>query len=552
MSEQTTDRIYQDFLEEMASLERFRQHFQDRHPVAPLEREDPDVKRLIEAMAFFSVQTRHATLRNLRSTWRRLFAGLFDYLLEPLPAAAVVQVDFKKEPGEVVVLPRGTEVRLTPSEGAAGTFRLQRDLRVLPARLKSTKVLPRVHGGHRLILTFESQHERTDAVGMLSLHVRHLGEYLPSLAVFHALRQHVQGVSVVYGDLADEHSTGAPCEVGFGRRPPGQDDAADYAHPLQRLRATFLFPESELFVHVKVEPLAKGGWKCFSLCFDLAQEWTAGRSHRPDFFVPFAVPVVNLKEEPAQVITTDGTRSEYPIRNLSAGGRLALHSVRGVYELTKVGPVPLRSTHLPGTGPSYEVEEVPGAKGPTPQLVLRMPEAFTTPRKLVVEARWYQPRFAAEASGPIAITLPGRVIEGLGWRLVGQVQPHRDSTTLSEDVPALTQLLSWKARATLGLDELRGVLEYLGTPKEGPFRRVLPLLRALSVTRVPDSALRGAGLCHRYAVELEPFEPGLEPLVQCFLDLVEQLLDVWNNEASVELRATVAGKGPLTRPGALT
>ena len=70
---------------------------------------------------------------------------------------------------------------------------------------------------------------------------------------------------------------------------------------------------------------------------------------------------------------------------------------------------------------------------------------------------------------------------------------------------------------------------------------MLPLLRELSVSRVPDSALRGSGLRHVYEVVLEPFEPGLEPLVACFLDLVRRLLDAWNHEASEEWRATVAG-----------
>ncbi|MCP3101820.1 type VI secretion system baseplate subunit TssF [Myxococcus sp. K15C18031901] len=543
-----TDRLHQDFLEEMASLERFRQRFHERYPAAPLEREDPDVRRLIEAMAFFSVQTRHATLHNLRSTWRRLFAGFFDFLLEPLPTRAVVRAQPTGKMGEPVVLPRGTELRLSPAEGEPGTFRLQRDLRVLPVELASTEVRPLARGGHRLILTFESRHARVDAVGTMSLHVRHLDEYLPSLAVFHALRQHLRGVSVVYDDLADEYSTGTTCEVSFDREPPAPDDSEAYAHPLQRLRSFFLFPETELFIHVAVPP-TRGEWRRFSLCFDLAQQWSVGRSHRPDFLVPFAVPVENLRAEPAQVINTDGTRSEHPIRNMSAGREMALHSVTGVYEMTKTGLAPLRPAHLPGTGPGYEVEDVPGENGPSPHLVLRMPEAFTSPRKLVVEALWHQPRFASEASGRISVGVPARHIEGLEWSLVGQLQPHRDSP-LRDDLTALTQLLAWKAQATLGMDELRAVLQHLGTPAEGPFRRVLPLLRELSVSRVPDSAMRGSGLRSVYEVVLEPFEPGFEPLVVCFLGRVRDLLDAWNHEATVELRATIAGAGPLTLPGA--
>ncbi|MFY2561600.1 type VI secretion system baseplate subunit TssF [Corallococcus terminator] len=543
----TKDRLHQDFLEEMASLERFRQRFHERYPAAPLEREDPDVRRLIEAMAFFSVQTRQATLHNLRSTWRRLFAGFFDFLLEPLPTRAVVQAMPAGKMGEPVLLPRGTELRLSPTEGDPGIFRLQRDLRVLPVTLESTQVRPLVRGGHRLILHFESRHERADAVETLSLHVRHLDEYLPSLAVFHSLRKHLRDVSVVYGELADEHSTGAKCEVSFDREPPAPDDSATFAHPLQRLRSFFLFPETELFLHVAVPP-TRGAWRRFSLCFDLAQEWTVGRSHRPDFLVPFAVPVENLRAEPAQVITTDGTRSEHPIRNMSAGRELALHSVTGVYEMTKSGLAPLRPAHLPGKGPGYEVEEVPTQYGPSPHLVLRMPEAFSAPRKLLVEALWHQPRFASEALGRLTVGVPGRHIEGLDWRLVGQLQPDRESP-LRDDLTALTQLLAWKAQPTLGIDELRAVLEHLGTPGEGPFRRVVPLLRELSVSRVPDSARKGSGLRHVYEVVLEPFEEGFEPLVVCFLTRVRELLDVWNNEATVELRATIAGAGPLVLPG---
>ncbi|QSQ16459.1 type VI secretion system baseplate subunit TssF [Myxococcus landrumensis] len=542
-----TDRLHQDFLEEMASLERFRQRFHERYPAAPLEREDPDVRRLMEAMAFFSVQTRHATLHNLRATWRRLFAGFFDFLLEPLPTRAVVEALPGGKMGEPILLPRGTELRLSPSQGEPGTFRLQRDLRVLPVELESTEVRPLVRGGHRLILTFESRHERADTVGTLSLHVRHLDEYLPSLAVFHSLRQHLRGVSVVYDALADEHSTGTKCDVSFDREAPSPEDSASFSHPLQRLRSFFLFPETELFIHVDVAP-TRGAWRRFSLCFDLAQEWTVGRSHRPDFLVPFAVPVENLRAEPAQVITTDGTRSEHPIRNMSAGRELALHSVTGVFEMTKTGLTPLRPAHLPGTGPAYEVEEVPTEHGPSPHLVLRMPEAFTAPRKLVVEALWHQPRFASDASGRIAVSVPGRHIEGLDWRLVGQLQPDRESP-LRDDLTALTQLLAWKAQATLGLDELRSVLEHLGTPTEGPFRRVLPLMRELTVSRVPDSAMRGSGLRHVYEVVVEPFEPGFEPLVVCFLTRVRDLLDAWNHEAAVELRATIAGAGPLALPG---
>ncbi len=541
------ERLYQDFLQEMESLERFRRGFQDRHPAAPLEREDPDVRRLIEAMAFFSVQTRQVTLRSVRSVWWRLFAGFFDFLVEPVPSAAMAQALPTEKMVEPVVLPRGTELRLTPAGEAPGFFRTRRELRVLPVFLERTDVLPLPTGGHRLILHFESRFARKDAVGLLSLHVRHLEEYRSSLAVFHALRQHLKQVSVVYDQPANEDSVGDACEVSFGGAAPSADDAAEYAHPFRRIRTLFHFPEQQLFLHVQVAPSRKP-WTRFALCFDLEQEWKTGRSLHPEFLQPFVVPLENVKAEPAQPIIADGTRSEYPILNLIAGGHMRLHSVTSVHEVTATGRSLLRPSFLPGEGPGYEIDETLGPDLiPRHSLQLHMPEAFTAPRRIVVEALWHQPQFAARALGRIDVSTPGRHVEGLNWQLLGDVLPSQDSP-LRDDLGALTRLLAWRSRPTLSKDELLALLMYLGTPSKSPLARVIPWVRELSVSTVPDSALRGSGLQHVYEMLLEPFDPGFEPLVVCFLQQIREVLDSWSSETSVDLRATVAGSGPLSIP----
>ena len=173
-----------------------------------------------------------------------------------------------------------------------------------------------------------------------------------------------------------------------------------------------------------------------------------------------------------------------------------------------------------------------------------MPEAFIEPRKLLVEALWHQPQFVSEAVGRVGVSTPGRHVEGLGWQLVGRLEAHRDST-LRNDVAGLTRLLAWKVKSTLERNELAALLSYLGTPAEEPFRRVIPWLRELKATVAPDGALRGSGLLHVYELVLEPFDASAEPLVACFLEQVQQLLEAWNAEASVVLRPTVAGAGPF-------
>jgi type VI secretion system protein ImpG len=203
----------------------------------------------------------------------------------------------------------------------------------------------------------------------------------------------------------------------------------------------------------------------------------------------------------------------------------------------------MRPAFLPGEGPSYELDEsLDEEMRPRHSLLVRMPEAFSEPRKLLVEALWYQPQFVSEAVGRVSVSTPGRHVEGLGWQLVGRLEPHRDSS-LRNDVAGLTRLLAWKVKSTLERNELAALLNYLGTPAEEPFRRVIPWLRELKVSVAPDGAMRGSGLLHVYELLLEPFDAGSEPLVTCFLEQVQQLLEAWNGEASVVLRPSVAGGG---------
>ncbi|HLL06844.1 MAG TPA: hypothetical protein VK539_40090, partial [Myxococcaceae bacterium] len=414
-------------------------------------------------------------------------------------------------------------------------------LRILPISMAGSEVVRLVDGRFRLILRFESSFPRRDPVGLFSLHVRHLDEYRPSLAVFHALRKQLTQVSVVYDAQADDNSQGLPCEFTFDT-PAEADDSSGYEHPLQRVRGFFQQPEQGLFLHVSV-PSNRKEWTRFSLCLDLDKSWTVGRSPHPDILHPFVVPVENLRAEPAQPIVADGTRSEYPIRGMTAGRDLQMHSVTGVFVLGKTGRLPMRPAFLPGEGPSYELDEgLDEDMRPRNSLLVRLPEAFNEPQKLLVEALWFQPQFVSEAVGRVSVSTPSRHVEGLGWQVVGRLESHRESA-LRDDVAGLTRLLAWKVKSTLDRNELAALLTYLGTPAEEPFRRVIPWLRELKATVAPDGALRGSGLLHVYELVLEPFDSAAEPLVACFLEQVQQLLEAWNGEAAVVLRPTIAGAG---------
>ena len=98
----------------------------------------------------------------------------------------------------------------------------------------------------------------------------------------------------------------------------------------------------------------------------------------------------------------------------------------------KAGLSPAAARYLPGKGPSYEVEESLGSDlGPQHNLLLRMPEALASPRRIVVEGLWHQPQFASRALGRMQVSTPGRHMEGVRWEMVGTWCQHRTAPCMT-------------------------------------------------------------------------------------------------------------------------
>lgn len=531
---------YRDFLAEMKALEDFRASYHQRHPEAGLEREEPDVRRLIESMAYFSVRTRQVAERSIQATWQRLFSSYFEFLLTPLPAMAMVQAAVTLRRVEPSVLPRGAEVKLTAPSGVTASFVTQQELRILPIALQRTQVLQKAGGGYRLVLEFQSRFGRSDPVGLLRLYVRYLDDYATSLYIHYQLRAHLQRAAVVYDQTVDETSEGLPCELSFGSLPQEGDVFASL-HPLQRIRSFFHFPEQELYLNLQVPP-SRRPWTRFSIVLDLDAGWPREPVLTPDVFKLFVVPAINLRKARAEPIVADGTQDAYAIRYPDPAHEFRLCAVSGVYRATTHGLQPLRSGVLPGgdNTDSYEIEQRPPEWGASHWLLVRMPAAFTAPRTLCVEATWHQPWFDEQAVGKLKVTIIDRLLEGLEWGVLGPLRPHRDSV-LSGEPFELLQLLAMKMKPTLKHEELQVLLGYLIPPSGSLYRGVLQKLQQLLYRQAPDSALRGSGIRHIYLAKLDSYSPDEEPLVWNLLMQIRELLDVWNQDATVELEADTSG-----------
>ena len=209
------DKLYKAFLEEMQELENFRITYTAAHPSIPLDRDDPDVKRLIEAMAFFAARTHMAGTRNIVSSRLRIFQQFFPYLLAPKPAMGILQAKPTGQFAESALLPINTEIAVSPQTGGTAIFRTLKDLRILPISLTKIDMLPLPNKGFRLLLRLKAPYPRNDKIGQLSFHINHINDFLASLRVHYLLKKYIKRSSVVFNEEVNETSKGIPCKVYF-------------------------------------------------------------------------------------------------------------------------------------------------------------------------------------------------------------------------------------------------------------------------------------------------------------------------------------------------
>lgn len=537
------------FLEELAALDRFSSARAD-DGVLHLGPEDPDVRRLVEAMAFFSARTRAAAADAAQDAVVRMAGGTLDDLLTPMPAAAMVQA--LGRPSDPTTLEKGASLRFQftdpayigtprpPSIGLGlptspgvrvGFFTTLRQVVVRPITVDGASIT-----GARRALQVEI---RVGAVAPqrgpvgLDFYVRRQGDYRASLALHVALQRHSVGVVALFDGSAE----GVPCSVQFGPRAPvSLADDADTRHPLSRLRSFFHFPEQDLYVCVDV-PAAAAGWKRLTLRFTLDADWPEEQGVSNDSFQLHVVPAVNTWFDFAAPILHDGTRAVASLHNAAVTREAAEPtSVRGVYQVDRQ-MAPLLPFALGNSGDGYEVIRT-SERGP-PRLRLRLSDAFDTPRKLLADVAWSQPSLWPSSPGPIQITPQQKALPGITLQLVGSLRRSQTSL-LALDPARCLDVLALKMRPVLDRQGAIGMMEILGAAGDSPYRACPALIDDLTASDALDPGLRAGGVKHVYQVSLRappPTDAAANALLARFAEQISTLLDVWTQDA-VDIRIT--------------
>ena len=540
------DLLEKAFLAELEALEKFRISYTGIYPNTPLTREDPDIRRLVEALAMFTARTRIAAERNIDQSMLRSFRQHFSYLLDPVPAMVMLSATPTARYVDTTELPEGTEVYLI-ARGSLGasdrTFRVRTRarLRILPIKLEALDILRTKARTYRLQLRFTAPFRRNDELSELNLYVNHLDDLASSIAVLHTIKTHLRSASVVFEDTRiTEETQGQPLEVYYGPPEGPLTDLDRSEHPLSRVRSFMHCPWQELYLNVKgIKP--PRNWKTFTIILDMKDTWPPELRLTRDSFYLHVVPAVNARRDMAKPIETNGTKERHSLRHPDETSRFVLQRLLGVYLMSEDGLLPLQPGVVGAKQDSWEVVYEGRDEERRSWLALNLPDAFDQPERIAVDAVWHQPELRALRADEVVVKLGDRFVDGVEWEPCGSLSAPADSE-LMDDRDALLQLLSLKNQRFLDTEGFILLATALGAKQQPQFARIVSALSAVTVTSRPF-AKKSHGFKYVYELSFDELDesdlPRLDLLCRRLLDAVA----AWTVDEVVELTVKVKNLG---------
>ncbi|HTE51640.1 MAG TPA: type VI secretion system baseplate subunit TssF [Kofleriaceae bacterium] len=536
--------LFEDYQRELESLETFRERYRHLYPFAGLDRDDPDVQRLLEGLAFFTARTRRAGEHALAAYERRALEQVFPHLCTPLPSMALLAVEGAERMVEARSLPAGTEVAVSPraavrlrgDEAPAVFYRTTRDLVVRPFDLDRARIeLSRLgDDGWELVVPIRSATPRVEAVELIELHIDPHGDLLAALRLHHALSLHLEGVRYAFpGTRQPERSAR---RASFA---PAPGDADPFAGPLERFREVMHFPQGALVVRVAIEQ-TPAEWQRLELRFRLGPGWPRELGVPPGAFLLHAAPLINLRRELADPAPLDGTKARILVAHPEPALELRPRELLAVYRSSATGLTPLLPESLAGgDGEWYAAETTGRHTGRQVWLDVHAPDAFEARAAAVVDAEWYQPGAGQLLRGPLEARLTARHLEGPRWRVVTPVEDAVESP-LAGRRERLSRLLALAGQADLDASALTFLLEMLGAAERELFQRVARAIAEVKTDRQPD-ARSPSGVRTTVEVRIRRLPLALVPAADLVLSRLPALLAAWTGDEPPIVRVRLEG-----------
>jgi len=311
------------FQKELELLQELASEFALANPaLAPLldgsNRTDPDVERLLEAMAFQNGLLRQKLVGDFPRLVTTLTQLILPHYLRPIPATTIMGFTPSARGGQSVTIPRGTQFSSAAVDGTPCHFTTCSDLELQPLEITEACFVQSTgrSGAIRLdlhLIDLPLCNWRPENVRLFLA-----GEHAAASELYLLLSQHVSRITLTATDGSSQCVLPATClrPVGF------EDDEALLPYPPQAfsgyrlLQEYFSTPEKFLFFDLE-------GWERwhqpgsgsqFSISFELDIPPGGPRRITRDSFALHAVPAVNLFAHHADPISVNHRSDRYLIR----------------------------------------------------------------------------------------------------------------------------------------------------------------------------------------------------------------------------------------------
>lgn len=517
------DKIYQAYLEEVESLENFRASHTSLYRNTPIELvEDPDTLRLVEALAFFAARSRMHGINKIAQIHQLLFRQYFSFLVNPLPAMGLLQIQPSLRIPEQISLSEESELVCTTYDGRKATFQTLDPITISPLFFHRFNFYRRLQGGWRMEITYSSPHPRSEGLDKLRLHINHLNSFFSSLRVYFALSRSLEAVTVHY-DVSDvKQQQGTPCtfQLGFSSH------RKIFNHPLEKIRSKLHFPEQEMFMTIDI-PEHQKKWETITLCFDLNEKWPEALTLSKDSLSLYVIPIVNLKIDRADPIECDGTKDAYPILHPNPTDEFKLHTILAVSEILATGMKPIRPGILDTLGSSYEIDFF------DEQIILSLPGSFEKARTVSIEALWTQLWFSNYIDQEFSLRFAEEQLSSLKVHLLQQMRSH-ETTFIADDPKFLIRVLALKNQNKLNLNEILFLMSSLKNIEHSHFKFVPPLIKNLDVFQQTNRMGLGPTVCYQFQLK-EWDGRNWEAVIFFFVEL-NNFLNCWLSNFHVETK----------------
>jgi len=311
------------FHSELELLQELATEFSLANPaLAPLldgsKRTDPDVERLLEAMAFQNAMLRRKLDADFPELIYKLAQLILPHYLRPIPATTIIGFTPHTTGGQSTTVPAGTQLSSAPVNGTPCCFTTCADVELHPLEITDAALVQQPGRGReiRLSLTLHGLLLCDWQPGSLRLFLT--GEHVAATELYLILSRHVTRIVLTPAEGGEACVLPATClrAVGFD-----EDEVLlpypSHAFPGYRLlQEYFSSPEKFLFFDLE-------GWErwqqCgtgtqFTISFELDSLPSGPQRVRRESFALHAVPAVNLFPHDADPISVNHRDDRYMVR----------------------------------------------------------------------------------------------------------------------------------------------------------------------------------------------------------------------------------------------